>query len=212
MSVASASAHSLFLDLEAVSKDALDHPEDGISSSMAYRRKGKKSIAGSMTMRRITRAFKAPDVVDKGTLNRAQLQQFLGDLHPKRVRPTADEMHVVLQEVDQEATGAMSIEQVTTAVHLYKQIVKNRSKMKAYMRKCDTTGHGRMRRTDVMTLLSSLNEDIPVSDRVLDLIMLEADKSNKGELTEPELLLATRMFEEHLNLTNDSACGHCVIS
>lgn len=152
----------------------------------------------------VTKQFMHFDVDKTGALEASQLGKFMQDMahHDGHGQMSEQELSsaiaFIMKAADADKSGSIDEEELKHAVSAWKNwshsATRLSEKVKELLLKYDTDMSGSLDRTQLLAMLTHLNEDTPVTEAEADRIIGTADKRGNGKIDMEEIYPALALW------------------
>lgn len=156
----------------------------------------------------LKKMLKKYDKNSSGLLEPNEVKEVLKHFNSKEPEP--DELVYIMKLCDTEPhDGAFNCVELGHAVEAWRVYCLKRPEMEEAFNKFDTSGSGKLEKSELKAYLVHLNDGIDVEDDEVDWVMAQADMFvTDGACTKPELVMAVAAWYTHVQEKEQSrACS-----
>jgi len=153
--------------------------------------------------------LKKYDLNKTGKLEKEQVVKLLTDEDfstPKGTAPSEEEVDYIIKCADRMGDGCIERDELADAISSFQSYIKMKPLLTEFMEKFDKSKTGDLNRDEIRQCLLHLNNDKPVSDSEVDMIMKEADVMQDGAISQQELSRALCLWYSYVERKNACCC------
>jgi Ca2+-binding EF-hand superfamily protein len=125
---------------------------------------------------------------------------------PEGTPPSDAEVAFIQKVADKSGDGCVARREFEIALRTWGTYTSKRAEIESVMKKHDKSGTGKLEIEELQAYLTELNGGKSVSREEADWVLQEADYFGDGAIQQPELLMATAAWYQHVELKQSSGC------